>query len=133
MDDWKRISVERWLAKAQNDLLAAKTLLHEKPSITDVICFHAQQCVEKSLKGYLTQVGHHVEKTHHLPVLLTYCVQYDSELERFQAIAKRLTRYAVISRYPDDWSEILIEEASDAVKDAETLMNHIIKKLGINL
>ena len=42
------------LQKAQNDLLSAKAVLYSPYGITDVPCFHAQQCVEKAFKGWLT-------------------------------------------------------------------------------
>jgi HEPN domain-containing protein len=56
-------------------------------------------------------------------------VQYDSDLDRFQGIAKSLTRYAVVDRYPDDWREIPKDEASIAVQNAESLMKTIADKI----
>jgi hypothetical protein len=36
--------VKEWIAKAEQDFLASKTLLRRKTlSINDVICFHSQQ------------------------------------------------------------------------------------------
>jgi HEPN domain-containing protein len=40
-----------WLHKARNDLLSARIVLDSDCGITDVPCFHAQQTVEKALKG----------------------------------------------------------------------------------
>ncbi|HXK93572.1 MAG TPA: HEPN domain-containing protein, partial [bacterium] len=111
------------------DLAAAQTLLRENPQVTDVICFHTQQCVEKALKGYLTYVGRHVEKTHHLPLLLGYCVEHDPELMCLETIVKRLTPYAVEVRYPDDWREISVEEASAALQFAEEALKQIEGKI----
>lgn len=44
-----------WVQKAENDLKnAAHTLRMGKACPTDTVCFHAQQCVEKSLLSKLT-------------------------------------------------------------------------------
>jgi HEPN domain-containing protein len=43
-----------WIAKAENDLKnAAHTLKPREECPTDTVCFHAQQCVEKYLKGLM--------------------------------------------------------------------------------
>ncbi|MFB3789020.1 MAG: HEPN domain-containing protein [bacterium] len=133
MDDGENITTGRWLKKARHDLAAARTLLRENPQVTDMICFHTQQCVEKALKGYLTHIGRHVKKTHHLPLLLSYCVEHDPELMRLEIIVKRLAPYAVEVRYPDDWREIPVEEASTAVQYAEEALARIEEKIGWNL
>jgi hypothetical protein len=39
--------VGEWMAKADSDLRAAALLLKMKDCPTDVVCFHAEQCVEK--------------------------------------------------------------------------------------
>jgi len=57
-----------WLRKARNDLLSAKAILASEHGITDVPCFHAQQTVEKSLKGFLTWHNVSFGKTHDLMV-----------------------------------------------------------------
>ena len=42
-----------------------------------------------------------------------------------------LTDYAVAGRYPDDWREIPIDEASEAVKNATGAMSFIREKIGM--
>jgi HEPN domain-containing protein len=42
---------KRWLAFAQEDLRVAELVW--KQAIYNQVCFHAQQCVEKALKGLL--------------------------------------------------------------------------------
>ena len=48
-------SVERWVAFAAEDLHAAKILFAE--GVWNQACFHAQQCVEKALKGLIVRLG----------------------------------------------------------------------------
>jgi HEPN domain-containing protein len=45
-------AVVRWLEFAEIDLKAARTLLKEG-SLSPVVCFHAQQSVEKCLKALI--------------------------------------------------------------------------------
>jgi HEPN domain-containing protein len=45
-------AVVRWLEFAETDLKAARALLKEG-SLSPVVCFHAQQSVEKCLTGCL--------------------------------------------------------------------------------
>jgi len=64
-------TVRRWLEKAENDLLTATTLLKlGRQCPTDTVCFHAQQCIEKYLKGLLVWRSRSFPKTHDLTALM---------------------------------------------------------------
>jgi HEPN domain-containing protein len=64
-------SVVRWIDKAEHDLLAAEhTMQLAESGLTDIICFHCQQCAEKYLKALLVSLGVHFPKTHDLRLLL---------------------------------------------------------------
>ena len=54
---------EEWLEKAEADLKAAQ-ILYREDGPRGVICFHAQQAVEKALKAILLHVGMGLKKTH---------------------------------------------------------------------
>jgi HEPN domain-containing protein len=42
-----------WYRFARMDLMAANTLNeHARPKPLEIICYHAQQCAEKMLKGF---------------------------------------------------------------------------------
>ena len=43
--------VHSWLVKATRDLDTAKIVVSHMPDYYDVIAFHCQQAIEKSLKG----------------------------------------------------------------------------------
>jgi len=48
--------VSEWVAKADNDLQAARLSLRAgKECPTDTVCFHAQQVIEKYIKALLTR------------------------------------------------------------------------------
>jgi HEPN domain-containing protein len=130
MDDSRVIAVNRWLTQAHNDLVTAKTMLTTDPPITDTACFHAQQCVEKSLKAFLVYRDIQVEKTHYLPRLVEMCAADDARFRSLEDTAAELTDYAVADRYPDNWREIPVEEAESAVGKAEKAMEHVRHRLG---
>lgn len=118
MDEAVKITVARWLAKAANDLRTAETMVSIVPPVMDTACYHAQQCVEKSLKAFLTAADCHVEKTHSLPRLVELCAAVDATFSRLMAIGEELTGYASQGRYPDDWRDIPVAEARTAVEKA---------------
>jgi HEPN domain-containing protein len=59
---------EAWLRFAREDLRVAMLVMDEE--IYNQVCFHSQQCVEKSLKGWLAAQGARIPKTHRMADLL---------------------------------------------------------------
>ena len=58
------------MAKAEGDLKAAAHILKLGPDCpADIVCFHAQQCVEKYTKGLLVARGVAFPKTHDIEAL----------------------------------------------------------------
>ena len=131
MDEEKAVVIKRWLIKADHDLITAKVMLKNDPSVTDTICFHAQQCVEKALKAFLVFADIHVEKTHYLPRLVEICAAVDKTFYELTQLARELTDYAVEVRYIDDWREISLEEAVEAVNKAEKAMAFVREKIDV--
>jgi len=131
MDEAVKTAVGRWLIKAEHDLATARTVLSVDSPITDIACFHAQQCVEKCLKAYLVAVGVQIERTHYLPRLVALCAIQDPEFQQLADTAAELTDYAVTDRYPDNWREIPLDEAQDAVRNAGAAMAFVQTKLNI--
>lgn len=129
MDDAKNIILRRWLAKAEEDLRSAKNDLKDEPPITATACFHAQQCAEKSLKAFLVFVDKHIDRTHSLTYLVDICSDYDLEFQELEDLTGELTQYAIETRYPDDWREISVKEAFEAVENAEKVFNFVKRKL----
>ncbi|HET9209307.1 MAG TPA: HEPN domain-containing protein [Thermoanaerobaculia bacterium] len=129
MDEEALLVIRRWIKKAEHDLVTASVVLENKPDVTDTVCFHAQQCVEKALKAYLTLAGVHVEKTHHLLYLLDRCSAILPRFQEIQEHARALTDYAVEVRYIDDWRDIPEEEARSAVALAEEALAFVKLRL----
>ena len=129
MDEDLKIVIKRWINFANDDLKSAVNILAMEPPITRNVCFHAQQCAEKSLKAYLVFRDYHVEKTHDLPRILKMCVQYDESFLILKNHAEELTEYAVRTRYPNDMREIPVNEAEEAIKKAEEVLTFVENKL----
>jgi len=94
----------------------------------DTICFHAQQCAEKYLKALLVYESVEFPKTHDLRALLQLVPLWSQlVLETREAI--KLNRYAVESRYPDDWDRFTRNEAEKAVAVAKKVRKAVRDKL----
>ncbi|HUE86646.1 MAG TPA: HEPN domain-containing protein [Vicinamibacterales bacterium] len=83
-----------WLQRATSDLGAGRNDLTADPPFTGDAAFHAQQAVEKSLKGFLTWHSRIFGKTHNLTELGGMCVDLDPALEPAVRGAAHLTDYA---------------------------------------
>ena len=102
MDQDLKTIVNRWHIKANNDLLTIKDLFKSENVITDSICFHSQQAVEKYLKSYLVALQKPFKNTHSITSILKLCSAIDKDFEELD-LAVYLTNYAVELRYPDDF------------------------------
>ena len=90
-------AAEQWLAFARQDLRMAELAFAE--GIYNQTCFHAQQCVEKAIKGWLEQQGRTPPRTHRLMDLLTL-LPPDLMGELNEALGL-LDRFYIPTRYPD--------------------------------
>ena len=122
-------TVRRWLEKAENDLFTATTMLKQgRRCPTDTVCFHAQQCTEKYLKGLLVWRSSSFPKTHDLTALMGLLAAADRpELSADEQ--EMLTRYATVTRYPGDYAPISLTEARAAVKIARRVRRQVRKRL----
>lgn len=105
----------QWLQKAEQDLAAARTLLHSDSSFSYPACFHAQQAAEKYLKGYLTWKQVEFPKTHSIEKLLDLVAEDAPEVASTLEHAAVLSAYGVEIRYPSEQPEPTTQEARRAV------------------
>lgn len=90
---------EQWLSFAQVDLRMAELAMEE--GIYAQVCFHAQQCVEKTLKGLLAHTRGLVPRTHRLTDLVESIDLPHHPLQDIAWEVKLLERYYIPTRYPD--------------------------------
>jgi HEPN domain-containing protein len=97
----KRVTRE-WVRKAEGDYLAA--LRESRAGAHDLVCFLAQQCLEKYIKGLLQDRGMAFPRTHDLLYLAGLAVPVCPGLTRFLRRLRRVSDYAVKFRYPGGWA-----------------------------
>ncbi|MEO5334239.1 MAG: HEPN domain-containing protein [Magnetococcus sp. YQC-5] len=111
-----------WLKKADHDLITARTVLGLVDGPTDTPCFHAQQAVEKALKGMLTLHGVAFGRTHDLLILFDLLVPLLPELARFENALEAMSDFAVEIRYPGCTMEPDRIDAIEALHVAEQVV-----------
>lgn len=102
-----REAAERWLTFAEEDLRAAEILFREE--VWNQVCFHAQQCVEKALKGFcVLQRQQPPPRTHAIVELLELLPrEWLSDIRL--ALAESIDTYYIPTRYPDALPGTLLE------------------------
>jgi HEPN domain-containing protein len=90
-----------WIDKAEGDFTTAQMSFRARKAPNhDAACFHAQQSVEKYLKGRLDEAGMAVPKTHNLYALLTLVLPIEPSWKAMAADLNVLSTFAVAYRYP---------------------------------
>ena len=120
--------VEEWIYKAEEDFESAIFLMRKrKKPVPDVICFHAEQCVEKYLKAYLVQNDVEPPEIHDLQRLRRLCVDIDRAFDGISEDLDVLNAYAVNFRYPGEKASP--EEGREALASAKKVRNFVRRKL----
>ncbi|MGQ9626912.1 MAG: HEPN domain-containing protein [Anaerolineae bacterium] len=127
--------IANWLQFAHEDLRMAEIALQE--GIYNQVCFHAQQCVEKALKGLLAYQGHLPPRTHKLADLIDM-VGPDLLIGNLSDEMLLLDRFYIPTRYPDALPGMLPEglpgqaeaqEALEVARKALDLLEVLSKQL----
>jgi HEPN domain-containing protein len=108
-------STGEWVKKAEGDYrtMSREFKVTRQPNHS-AVCFHAQQCVEKLLKGFLNEHDIRFAKTHDLLRIITLTYPVRPEWKALELEADSLTDYASESRYPGE--DCTFEEARYAVE-----------------
>jgi HEPN domain-containing protein len=108
--------VRQWLVRAEADLEAARRLSRApEAALLAIVCFHAQQSMEKHIKAWLIHLGLEPPRTHSIVALCSLCPETPplSPLEQIE-----MTDYAVTSRYPGEVDPLTAEHAQVALSAA---------------
>jgi len=119
--------VNMWLKYAMSDLKIARLGMAYAKEETAQICFHPQQCVEKSLKAFLIHKNISFPKTHSIEYLYKNCKDIEPDFDNIDT--GNLSSYAVETRYPQDFVMPDLKEADDAYMTAKQIFSFIVKKL----
>lgn len=118
----ERDLARQWLAKARNDLLNADNNLKSEVVPYDTVCFHCQQAAEKLLKAYLVARGVQPPFTHDLLLLLEEVLLLCADAETLRDDLASLMPYAVQVRYPDELFIPTDEDAREARRAAQRVL-----------
>ena len=111
-----------WFAKADDNLEAARRLLGPPKALTWVACFHAQQCAERYLKGYLVAQSLKFNFVHDLYYLMQECSKRQPAFLKLEECVEILGRYGAEICYPmEQFADPDEDEAWEAVKLAQSV------------
>lgn len=121
-----------WLALAADDLAAAELLLAHA-ELTNVVAFHAQQCVEKALKATIEELDLGLVKTHNLARLFEM-VKPHYPLTADADMLDRLDTVYIEARYPGEmgllpYGKPSPEDATDFYSFAQSVFGRIQAEL----
>jgi HEPN domain-containing protein len=117
----KEISRE-WLRKAQDDLDVIEEIKNKK-HLTNMVAFHAQQAIEKSLKAIIDEFNLGFVKIHQIERLLEI-VKEHLEAKIDNEIVQMLDSLYIESRYPVDIG--LLPDGKPSEEDANKFFEFAI-------
>ncbi len=125
-----KASTREWVTKAEEDFAAAIVLARpRKKPLWALVCFHAQQCVEKCLKACLNEASVQFHKTHDLEQLLNQALVVEPLWAAFRPSLKRLSDAAIVPRYPG--GVFTKAEAQRALKTCKAFRKEARLNLGL--
>ncbi|MEA3332550.1 MAG: HEPN domain-containing protein, partial [Pseudomonadota bacterium] len=89
-----------WLAAAKDDLDTVVLLLAQS-HLSNILSFHAHQCVEKSLKAVIEKYSTEPQKTHNLERLYSHVEKF-VQLHIDELMLEKVSELYIESRYPGD-------------------------------
>ena len=114
-----KLITEEWLRRARDDLDVAKEII-VKEHLTNMVAFHSQQAVEKSLKAIVEEFEIGFVKIHNLERLLGM-IRNHMNLDVDLNIIKMLDEVYISTRYPGDLG--LLPSGKPTIQDAKELLD----------
>ena len=111
-----------WLNRARSNLDMAKAGSLLRTVYLEDPCFEAQQAAEKAIKAVLLHLGIRFPFSHDLGDLLDLIKKGRKAIPKTVQAADRLTRFAVVTRYPGMAEPVTRQEFTRAVKIAEQVV-----------
>lgn len=121
---------KEWLKAAQDDLILLEDIKNNN-HITNLIAFHSQQAIEKSLKALLEYQHKKVPRTHKLQQLVDV-----AEIEVNDTLIQILDELYIDARYPSELGLLpagkpSIEDAREFYEFAVQVFNQVCTLVGI--
>jgi len=112
-----------WLNAAGDDLITIENLL-DNPILTNIIAFHSQQAIEKSIKAIIEEFGIVFAKTHNLQTLLIR-IEEVILISFNELIISELDRLYIDARYPGDLG--LMPHGKPTLEEAKIYFQEALK------
>jgi HEPN domain-containing protein len=116
------------LRYAKEDLAAAEALHREPVASPRHACWLAQQGAEKALKAALIALQVDYPRSHDLDLLLRMLPAHWNTHQQVSDLSE-LSEWSIEARYPGEWPEPSIADASAAVAQARAVVDVIITDL----
>ena len=124
--------VKSWINKAYEDLEMGHRAMKGDKLYPASACFHAQQSAEKILKGCLINFGYEITKdlkTHELEILIATLEKQIELSHDLHLWVEDLDDYGVKPRYPTDTGDPTFQEAIDALRYAENIIDYCLLQI----
>jgi len=118
-----------WVDKAEEDYAATLKLNEPQQALYGSVCFHAQQCIEKYAKAFLTEHDAEFPRTHNMNFLHSACLSLEPKLADYAKDFDQLNDYSVDIRYPGISASA--EDANEAIEAMKRIRTFIRTKLDL--
>jgi len=125
----KKIVLERWFKKAQEDELNADSILRHRDGTPGVVCFLAQQLAEKYLKACLISFDLELLKVHDLLRLISVLEVSASEIKILSNEANLLNQFYIETRYVGDYPDFSWEDAEKAYEAVKKIKDFVLREI----
>jgi HEPN domain-containing protein len=115
---------------ARKNLMAAKAMNDPNVFSDEIVGFHVQQAIEKTLKAWIASRGETYPKTHDIRLLIYHLKEKESFIESYEYLIE-YNIFAVQYRYEIYTSTDYPLNRSEACRHAEELVNHVAGLLGM--
>ncbi len=112
------------LEMARKDLLAAKAMDDPDVFADEIVGFHVQQAIEKTLKAWIAFRGEAYPKTHDIRLLLHRLQENEPAMESYENLME-YTIFAFQYRYEIYTHTDFPLDRSEACRHAEELLDHV--------
>jgi HEPN domain-containing protein len=110
-----------WLNRAHSNIALAKSA-HSTTVYLEDLCYNAQQAAEKAIKSVCIHHQIPYPYIHDLAALITILIQNGIPVPEEVQESAKLTRYAIMTRYPHPRSIVNDREYQRAITIAETVI-----------
>jgi HEPN domain-containing protein len=118
---------ESWVDRAKSSLELAKAIVSPLVYYED-LCYQTQQAAEKALKGLLIYFNKEPSFTHNIEILLDELLKYTDVPENVKN-ATKLTKYAVLTRYPGEYDDLTKEDYKESISIATDCLEWVDSKI----